>query len=64
MTNAAPPTEAQSLPVVLMVDDDLDLLVIAIQALRPEPSHDSHDLATVDRGREILRKWLTARGIA
>lgn len=26
MTNAASPTEAQSLPVVLMVDDDLDLL--------------------------------------
>ena len=46
-----PPAEGPS-------DDDLDLLVIAIQALRPEPSRGSHDLATVDRGREILREWL------
>ncbi len=45
-------------------DDDLDLLVIAIQALRPEASPNSHDLAAVDRGSEILRQWLTARGMA
>lgn len=43
--------------------DDLDLLVIAIQALRPALSPDSHDLAAVDRGREILRKWLAAKGV-
>ena len=47
-----------------VTDDDLDLLVIAIQALRPKASPGSHDLAAVDRGTEILRKWLAARGMA
>jgi hypothetical protein len=42
---------------VVPSDDDCDLLVVAIQALiRPEGV--THDLAAVDRGTVILRKWL------
>ena len=44
-------------------DDELDLLVIAIQALAPhQPDATTHDLASVDRGREILSAALARWG--
>jgi hypothetical protein len=40
-------------------DDELDLVVIAIQALLPhEPDPKFHDFHAIDRGREILRNCL------
>jgi hypothetical protein len=40
-------------------DDELDLVVIAIQALLPhEPDPKFHDFHAIDRGREILRDCL------
>lgn len=48
---------------MVLTDDQLDLLVIAIQALAPhQPDASSHDLAAVDRGREILRNALARWG--
>ena len=44
-------------------DEELDLLVIAIQALLPhQPDATTHDLASVDRGRRILRQSLARWG--
>ena len=41
-------------------DEELDLLVIAIQALTPhQPDATTHNLAAVNRGRELLRDALT-----
>jgi hypothetical protein len=40
-------------------DKELDLVVIAIQALiPPQPDATTHHLSAVDRGREILRQRL------
>jgi hypothetical protein len=40
-------------------DDELDLVVIAIQALTPhQPDAITHDSYAIDRGREILRDCL------
>jgi hypothetical protein len=40
-------------------DDELELVVIAIQALLPhEPNPKFHDFHAIDRGREILRNCL------
>jgi len=48
---------------VVLTDDQLDLLVIAIQALAPhQPDASSHDLAAVDQGRKILRNALARWG--
>ena len=44
-------------------DQELDLVVIAIQALTPnQPDATTHDLRSVDRGREILRQSLARCG--
>ena len=44
-------------------DEELDLLVIAIQTLLPhQPDATTHDLASVDRGRRILRQSLARWG--
>lgn len=42
-------------------DSELELLVIAIQALR-DPDTDGHQLNAVDRGRELLREALARWG--
>ena len=40
-----------------LTEDQLDVMVIAIQALIPSPNPwDTHSLAAVDRGREILQR--------
>jgi hypothetical protein len=49
-------------------DEELDLVVIAIQALiPPQPDATTHHLSAVDRGREILRqrlaRWVHPQGI-
>ena len=55
---AQPPAEGE-----VATDDELDLVVIAIQALTPhQPDATTHDLAAVDRGREILRQQLARWG--
>jgi hypothetical protein len=42
---------------------ELDLVVIAIQALiPPQPDATTHHLSAVDRGREILRQRLARWG--
>jgi hypothetical protein len=42
-------------------DEELDLVVIAIQALiPPQPDATTHHLSAVDRGREILRQRLAS----
>jgi hypothetical protein len=44
-------------------DKELDLVVIAIQALiPPQPDATTHHLSAVDRGREILRQRLARWG--
>jgi hypothetical protein len=44
-------------------EDQLDVVVIAIQSLTPHPSNtDSHNLETVDRGRKILQRAITRWG--
>jgi hypothetical protein len=44
-------------------DEELDLVVIAIQALiPPQPDATTHHLSAVDRGREILRQRLARWG--
>ena len=44
-------------------EDQLDVVVIAIQALTPHPSNtDSHNLEAVDRGRRILQRVITRWG--
>jgi hypothetical protein len=48
-------------------DEELDLVVIAIQALiPPQPDATTHHLSAVDRGREILRqrlaRWVHPQG--
>jgi hypothetical protein len=48
-------------------DKELDLVVIAIQALiPPQPDATTHHLSAVDRGREILRqrlaRWVHPQG--
>jgi hypothetical protein len=44
-------------------EDQIDLLVIALQALR-EPDSDSHDIPAIDKGREIVRKWLADNSLS
>jgi hypothetical protein len=47
-------------------DEELDIVVIAIQRLAPDqpdgPTQPTHDLHAVDRGREILKKRLARWG--
>ncbi len=44
-------------------DEELDLVVIAIQALTPhQPDVTTHDLYAIDRGREILKERLACWG--
>jgi hypothetical protein len=44
-------------------EDQLDVVVIAIQSLTPHPSNtDSHNLEAVDRGRRILQRAITRWG--
>jgi hypothetical protein len=44
-------------------DEELDLVVIAIQALTPhQPDVTAHDLYAFDRGREILKECLACWG--
>jgi len=46
-----------------LTEDQLDVTVIAIQALIPSSNPwDTHSLAAVDRGREILQRALIAWG--
>jgi hypothetical protein len=53
---------AQSKPSGL-TEDQLDVTVIAIQALIPSPNlRDTHSLAAVDRGREILQRAIACWG--
>ena len=53
---------AQSEPSGL-TEDQLDVTVIAIQALIPSPNpRDTHSLEAVDRGREILQRALDRWG--
>ncbi len=44
-------------------DDQVDLLVIALQALR-DPASTSHDISAIDKGRQIVRKWLANNNLS
>jgi hypothetical protein len=44
-------------------DDQIDLLVIALQALQ-DPGSGSHDIPAIDRGRAIVRKWLADNSVS
>ena len=48
---------------ISVTDDDIELLVIAIQALNQQPTQDSHQLEAVSKGRQIIRNWLAAHAI-
>ncbi len=46
-----------------LTEDQLDVTVIAIQALIPSPNPwNSHSLEAVDRGREILQRAIALWG--
>jgi hypothetical protein len=62
---ARPAIEPVPEPEVL-TDEELDIVVIAIQRLAPDqpdgPTQPTHDLHAVDRGREILKQYLARFG--
>ena len=46
-----------------LTEDQLDVTVIAIQALIPSPNPwDTHSMEAVDRGREILQRAIALWG--
>jgi hypothetical protein len=46
-----------------LTEDQLDVMVIAIQALIPSPNPwDTHSLEAVDRGRKILQRAFACWG--